>query len=70
MSLMHSMEMEHEAHEHHQCEMYEAINNAVNAAATLEYRSDKAQCYQTFEPQAIAFISKELPRTRSPPSVT
>ncbi|MBR9873227.1 MAG: DUF2607 family protein [Vibrionaceae bacterium] len=66
-SLVHSMEMDKNVHEHHTCEVYEAICHALSSYSSMSVPSDEAQCYQIFDIQFTAHVSSELPRTRSPP---
>lgn len=66
-SLAHAMEMDQDVHEHHSCEVYEAICHALSSQSAMVVHSDKAQCYQRFDIQFTTLVSSELPRTRSPP---
>ncbi|AXT72689.1 hypothetical protein DBX26_17115 [Vibrio sp. dhg] len=69
LSLAHSMETDQNVHEHHTCEIYEAICHALSSQSSLSILSDKAQCYQRFDIQLTTLASSELPRTRSPPQL-
>jgi len=67
LSLVHAMEMNDNIHEQHQCEIYDAVRNALSNALNVAPYLDKTQCFRTFNTLEQIACFKYLPRTRSPP---
>ena len=69
LSIAHEYETEHQAHELHQCEVYDAIHNAVvQTSFELPVIAVKAITHNVERTPQPSFLPVR-PRTRSPPLV-
>ncbi len=67
LSLVHAMEVEQHVHEQHQCEIYDAILNAISYPVSSVTLVALIKCSLSFSTLEETACFTALPRTRSPP---
>jgi hypothetical protein len=67
LSLEHAMEMDHDVHEEHQCEMYDAIQNALSNPVEIDPALDNASCFHRFYTLQKKQNHSSSPYARAPP---